>query len=122
MEGDAEVIICGFHHDNFNPRPPHGGRRGVLVGLVSSVAFQSTPSAWRATFESLRGVQVVEDFNPRPPHGGRRRCHRWRRRKTPISIHALRMEGDRGVLHPAAGRIISIHALRMEGDSGLLPS
>ncbi len=35
-----------------------------------------------------------------------------------ISIHALRVEGDRIVTRPRNGlRRISIHALRVEGDS-----
>ena len=33
-----------------------------------------------------------------------------------ISIHALRMEGDLGVLTALLRIVISIHALRMEGD------
>ena len=36
---------------------------------------------------------------------------------TAISIHTLRMEGDRGQHHQRLGRRISIHTLRMEGDS-----
>ena len=35
----------------------------------------------------------------------------------PISIHALREEGDPARLQPAAWIAISIHALREEGDS-----
>ena len=79
------------------------------------------------------------DFYPRPPRGGRLPCHRWRFRGSPISIHALREEGDSGCAHglplcknfyprpPRGGRpspalrwgrrgAISIHALREEGD------
>ena len=58
------------------------------------IEFLSTPSGWRATtFRAAR--------DPR----------------TPISIHALRVEGDsfrRKVGHRVH---ISIHALRVEGDS-----
>ena len=57
---------------NFYPRPPHGGRPFQrLQGLLSKAAFLSTPSAWRAT----QGRQGVSG-------------------RGPISIHALRMEGD----------------------------
>ena len=55
--------------------------------------FLSTPSAWRATGGGNFPGQLFD-----------------------ISIHALRMEGDKS---GASGRIlltISIHALRMEGD------
>ena len=34
----------------------------------------------------------------------------------PISIHALRMEGDSHLLTCTGDTAISIHALRMEGD------
>ena len=57
---------------NFNPRPPRGGRLYSPVMPAVAPAFQSTPSARRAT--------VAE------------RCE-LRLRK--ISIHALREEGDR---------------------------
>ena len=78
-------------------------------------------------------------FYPRPPGGGRLRPHPSGGRCNPISIHALRVEGDkssgsrrRSRTHfyprpPGGGRhvannlkqaatTISIHALRVEGD------
>ena len=39
-------------------------------------------------------------------------------RVKPISIHALRVEGDTAVLHVGEMIFISIHALRVEGDNG----
>ena len=83
--------------------------------------------------------QQQSDFYPRPPRGGRRLWSCVLRRLCPISIHALREEGDtREDLHgshageflstPSARRAtrpdckrqgafyISIHALREEGD------
>ena len=57
--------------------------------------FLSTPSGWRATF----CVVLISLF-------------------TPISIHALRVEGDLvRSLRASIGNRISIHALRVEGDS-----
>ena len=63
--------------------------------LSSSVLFQSTPSARRATAEmQLAGRLLI------------------------ISIHALREEGDPYSVHVLeVGRRISIHALREEGDA-----
>ena len=57
---------------NFNPLPPHGGRRRFSVFLsAAEKSFQSTPSAWRETvLTSVAGLPEV------------------------ISIHSLRMEGD----------------------------
>ena len=102
---------------NFNPLPPHGGRRGIsrnvifhciisihslrmegdTVKVTSSEIvqpFQSTPSAWRETFRHQTKRISFIYFNPLPPHGGRlfqrSQCVvHWI-----ISIHSLRMEGD----------------------------
>ena len=101
---------------DFYPRPPRGGRRPYRKLWVFVPKFLSTPSARRATRRSRRQ-------RPSPP----------------ISIHALREEGDhrrgcqirqdrnfyprppRGGRQIAAAyenrkRGISIHALREEGD------
>ena len=56
---------------DFNPLPPHGGRRTFLLMLLLHRTFQSTPSAWRETDRI---------------HDGRN--------SEAISIHSLRMEGD----------------------------
>ena len=56
----------------FYPRPPRGGRRGVC-----------------------RSPSGHGNFYPRPPRGGRLFGRLKQRRKKPISIHALREEGDR---------------------------
>ena len=102
---------------NFNPRPPRGGRRTRRNEPKRGNAFQSTPSARRATHPT---------------------CSRWQTKW--ISIHALREEGDLSIAQytkncelfqstPSARRAtcpfcqrleclkISIHALREEGDS-----
>ena len=109
-------------------------------GLISMYReFLSTPSARRATATASFSCQPCCHFYPRPPRGGRR----WRlfgsQHKRPISIHALREEGDdlqdirnKGekifLSTPSARRAtrklpqldkaktISIHALREEGD------
>ena len=78
--------------------------------------FLSTPSGWRATVVFEYHKVVEADFYPRPPGGGRpldpsaRKARRaflstpsgWRATdrlsagslELPISIHALRVEGD----------------------------
>ena len=70
-------------HGDFYPRPPGGGRP-IDVSVTNPLfRFLSTPSGWRAT---LRGVYVpILDK---------------------ISIHALRVEGDRSRATRAGGRII----------------
>ena len=79
---------------HFYPRPPRGGRLGLVVPQGAVGLFLPTPSARRATaVTSFRKVS----------------CN--------ISTHALREEGDAGPLQGAAKRrLISTHALREEGD------
>ena len=57
-------------------------------------------------------------FYPRPPRGGRPAAEAAAGQVKPISIHALREEGDPGLLqHGRQVWLISIHALREEGDT-----
>ena len=93
-EGD-HVAPCGdLPLDDFYPRPPRGGRRGLYHEEETLYRFLSTPSARRATSKNIAS----------------RNC-------SVISIHALREEGNPGAM---ARRVcparISIHALREEGD------
>ena len=71
-EGDPQGLRAGSDRRYFYPRPPRGGRRGQ------------------------RGHRRGErrDFYPRPPRGGRRGEDVETHRSVPISIHALREEGD----------------------------
>ena len=115
-EGDFLRWSPDCRDQNFYPRPPRGGRRPLTVVLLDSKEFLSTPSARRAT-----------------------RCQFSLWQAVPISIHALREEGDAifsffESCHnnfyprpPRGGRPgvcccavkilqISIHALREEGD------
>ena len=126
--------------DNFYPRPPRGGRRGMPDNYKGPAQFLSTPSARRATCRFRPGRRASSNFYPRPPRGGRRhasnrqpdalqflstpsarRATYWTITGLPwlqISIHALREEGDldRGLVH-FLRHGISIHALREEGDA-----
>ena len=107
--------------------------------VVLGSPFLSTPSARRATEALLRPFSAFLYFYPRPPRGGRRHASLTGNGHEPISIHALREEGDyffyfvKRFLEnfyprpPRGGRLlrrasidptiaISIHALREEGD------
>ena len=78
----------------FYPRPPRGGRPIKTIGLPSLQAFLSTPSARRATPSSQPPSCADCYFYPRPPRGGRPAAGRFCVQVLPISIHALREEGD----------------------------
>ena len=124
---------------DFYPRPPRGGRRqqqqgqrqGLQIsihalreegdnrGAVHDVDFQkflSTPSARRATCRFSADCGVLRNFYPRPPRGGRRAVNALLSPFKPISIHALREEGDHTTTKQEDKNHISIHALREEGD------
>ncbi len=140
-----------------------GDRHKIGRDMIQDL-FLSTPSGWRATCRSTgtavrtchfyprppgggrrftsQSVKSYADFYPRPPGGGRP-CHVGRlSRLHGISIHALRVEGDRagtftasisryfyprppgGGRRPALPALstpapISIHALRVEGDASV---
>ena len=79
----------------FYPRPPRGGRRGLLHELSNLVKFLSTPSARRATQVTPSFCYSYIHFYPRPPRGGRPASIFLEGDMRPISIHALREEGDR---------------------------
>ena len=115
-EGDGTHSVNDSKSADFYPRPPRGGRHERNGNFEEAKEFLSTPSARRAT-RSAAGC--AESF--------------------PISIHALREEGDRSIaaapgcpgyfyprpprggrptMPPSFGSMerISIHALREEGD------
>ena len=124
---------------NFYPRPPRGGRRSPILGIQYSHAnfYPRPPRGGRHQIPLEQWYQT--NFYPRPPRGGRRAVHRSDHGQQPISIHALREEGDEAAPRmdeamapflstPSARRAtagkqedgvvthISIPALREEGD------
>ena len=81
---------CGY----FYPRPPRGGRPDDGVDKGKLGQFLSTPSARRATDQKPQDHVGTGNFYPRPPRGGRLAGEIDLRGLSPISIHALREEGD----------------------------
>ena len=78
-EGDDVVALRRDQLDDFNPRPPWGGRREAELLRQLTSRFQSTPSVGRAT-RFCREAALL-DY---------------------ISIHALRGEGDQRQPQPLA--------------------
>ena len=64
-------ILLFIHLSDFNPLPPHGGRRILEIRRIAQRIFQSTPSAWRETIRGTTPFSQIAHFNPLPPHGGR---------------------------------------------------
>ena len=101
---------------HFYPRPPGGGRLCCI--LLLSVRFCISIHALRVEGD-LFGflVQILNsDFYPRPPGGGRRLI--VPKRPVKLNFYPRPPGGGRRGNAPAgqAGSPISIHALRVEGD------
>ena len=67
----------------------------LVLSPVQMVRFQSTPSVWRETAASVSTSTYATNFNPLPPCGGRRLVESLVQAHAKISIHSLRVEGDR---------------------------
>ena len=72
VEGDVHSNTFLRPRIYFNPLPPRGGRPNDETPSIISSLFQSTPSAWRET--TLREKKILALI---------------------ISIHSLRVEGDK---------------------------
>ena len=93
-EGDPSTSCVRLSKFNFYPRPPRGGRQSLLATASFCCSFLSTPSARRATSRPPWCRYSAGYFYPRPPRGGRPNTFFSKDNKLPISIHALREEGD----------------------------
>ena len=101
---------------HFNPRPPRGGRPAFAGCFEDAEEFQSTPSARRATRRRPQPPRGLLHFNPRPPRGGRQSVQILlytdiQFQSTPSARRATDSQVELRQRHP-----ISIHALREEGD------
>ena len=96
-EGDSHDFRARKRNGYFNPRPPWGGRPYLINAEGFYFKFQSTPSVGRATLFFLQSIRHGLYFNPRPPWGGRHCKENGIETMTPISIHALRGEGDQQI-------------------------
>ena len=70
-EGDLMLETPSFMMPNFYPRPPRGGRLTASTAMETTALFLSTPSARRATNQSMSDYFSSNNFYPRPPRGGR---------------------------------------------------
>ena len=101
---------------NFYPRPPHGGRLTITGRYWQTSEFLSTPSSRRATC-AHGPVSFSPIFLSTPSARRATLAPESYSVAGPISIHALREEGDVIDGNNAVSYEISIHALREEGDT-----
>ena len=117
VEGDRYYKrVFAFHGNNFNPHLPCG-RWLICSSILNCLRrFQSTPSVWKVTFQSVSAVTIMHRIS----------IHTFRvegdfiinagSNQSSISIHTFRVEGD-AIQHDGdLSRIISIHTFRVEGD------
>ena len=139
MEGDAIGTTGTTSPGNFNPLPPHGGRRVTILLPKSDVAtFQSTPSAWRETTGAVSGYgagkfqstpsawretnKVYYSIFPRKfqstPSAWRETVPKLLSAVLPFHFNPLPPHGGRRAFEAIRKQeqAISIHSLRMEGD------
>ena len=137
-ESDMRPTSAPRGRSYFNPRPPRGERPPRYAARIAGSAFQSTPSARRATPQVSIGT-LLWLFQSTPSARRATKVPLPDLRGQEISIHALREESDSHLPHadrqgrefqstPSARRAtpdtewcdatldISIHALREESD------
>ena len=94
MEGDVTAPPIGNKEANFNPLPPHGGRRDFIV--FSEHRDNISIHSLRMEGDAVRafGDALPDHFNPLPPHGGRpnllTQSHSWNNNFNPLPPHGGR--------------------------------
>ena len=86
-----------------------------LLDINKENSFQSTPSAWRETYIRM-DIVTHQIFQSTPSAWRETQPIPIKPTKVTISIHSLRMEGDKSGKIFFVQCCISIHSLRMEGD------
>ena len=105
---------------SFNPRPPHGERRVIVLIPDRKAGFQSAPPARGATKPRPGGKSGRGCFNPRPPHGERRGPLDLPRRVPGVSIRAPRTGSDAGITsHSGSLYIVFQSAPPARGATGI---
>ena len=115
-EGDIQPVDCKSHNDDFNPRPPRGGRlqaimQGVYNHIISIHALRE-----EGDFPTWLVFSCSSDFNPRPPRGGRPAGSFFDTIQTKFQSTPSARRATRPSLRIRQAACISIHALREEGD------
>ena len=115
-EGDPNAEEAKEAKEYFYPRPPRGGRHECFKRRIKPNVFLSTPSARRATHAEWCIIRTRRYFYPRPPRGGRQDNSAS---FLPGEVFLSTPSARRATLFPLPCdtlRPISIHALREEGD------
>ena len=92
-------MATGYRQQYKFQSTPSVWRETILCNdLLIAHGFQSTLSVWRETLCNSIIPALHHHFNPLPPCGGRRDHVPDTGLRLHISIHSLRVEGDRGIV------------------------
>ena len=80
--------------NNFNPRPPWGGRHNADKATTGTRIISIHALRGEGDVSRVCHICQLRNFNPRPPWGGRPVLQTFNHPQVKISIHALRGEGD----------------------------
>ena len=92
--GDTIDALLNIFKEDFNPRPPCGGRQPAQKLVNSSSRFQSTPPVWGATLGDAMTPYIIFQFQSTPPVWGATFLRCEKKFVKSISIHAPRVGGD----------------------------
>ena len=117
-EGDYKLDLDTGRIVDFYPRPPRGGRPAQLARASAAEAISIHALREEGDRVVSDSHNLERDFYPRPPRGGRlyvllSRCMNAQFLSTPSARRATARPGQSRPNNP-----ISIHALREEGDAG----
>ena len=115
-EGDPVRLPWWCQSSYFYPRPPRGGRREFGISRIDEKTISIHALREEGDIAATARETIHGDFYPRPPRGGRHRNY-VAPRLTELFLStpsARRATAALRLLHPR--RPISIHALREEGD------
>ena len=104
-EGDVEPPIKEVYNDNFNPRPPWGGRPEGMAIKAPLFYFNPRPPWGGRPYQSTLNFGTLGDFNPRPPWGGRQQSLK---RSYRSSLFQSTPSVGRATLHSSSRRMLRL--------------
>ena len=119
MEDDAGGGVGMQTEQNFNPRPPCGGRLRRKVRFVRRGRFQSTSPVWRTTRLRCCLLRLRLLFQSTSPVWRTTALATQLQQCCCISIHVPVWRTTDNALVIVLGRSISIHVPRVEDDNAL---
>ena len=116
VEGDCTVPRLCRPYSAFLSTPSGWRATYEVLCKLAAFLFLSTPSGWRATSYGPCNSATVLHFYPRPPGGGRPDTPNSTTQSLKFLSTPSGWRATAALRRPYTGALISIHALRVEGD------